>query len=172
MKNNVIVNNDELTLSEDILLVSKTDTKGIISYANPSFCEYSGYEESEILGMQHNIVRHPDMPRLIFKLLWEALESNREFNGYIKNLSKTGQFYWVFANITPSFDENNEVVGFYSVRWKPDEEKLNYVKNLYLELHEIEENTSTNDAIDKSRFKLNSILNAREKGYDEFILTI
>ena len=172
MKNKVIPKNEELTLSEDKLLVSKTDTKGVITYANPAFSEYSGYKEAELLGMQHNIVRHPDMPCLIFELMWQALQSKREFNGYLKNLSKTGQFYWVFANITPSFDENNEVIGYYSVRRKPDNEKLKFIKNLYLELRDIEESDSSNDAIDKSRFKLNSILNAREKGYDEFILSI
>lgn len=172
MKNKITPKNEEIVIPEDKILVSKTDTKGIITYANPCFIEVSGYSESELLGQPHNIIRHPDMPRVIFKLLWEALKVNREFNGYVKNLAKDGRYYWVFANITPNFNDKNELVGYHSARRKPDPEKLNYIQNLYLELLEIEQQTKGSDAIEKSHYKLNSILNAREKGYDEFVLTI
>lgn len=98
--------------------------------------------------------------------------NNREFNGYIKNLSKDGSYYWVFANVAPSFSPDNELLGYYSVRRKPDTEKLNYIKNLYVDLLEIEQQSSAKEAIDNSLYKLNTVLNGREKGYDEFILTI
>ena len=172
MKNKTPPLDKEITFTEEQILVSKTNTKGIITYCNPDFIEISGYKKSELIGQQHNIVRHPDMPRVIFKLLWETLQANREFNGYIKNLAKDGSYYWVFANVTPSFSMDNELLGYYSVRRKPDSEKLNYIKNLYFELFEIEQQSQSKDAIDASRYKLNTVLNGREMGYDEFILSI
>jgi len=172
MKNKISPTNSEQIFPEDRLLVSKTNPKGLITYCNSDFIDISGYTESELLGNQHNIVRHPDMPRVIFKVMWETLESNREFNGYIKNLSKNGDFYWVFANVTPSFSAENELLGYYSVRRKPDEDKLNYIKNLYAELLEIEQNLTAKEAIEASRYKLNGVLNGKEMGYDEFVLSI
>ena len=172
MKSKTPTNNNEVIVPDDKILVSKTDTKGDITYANSTFCTISGFSESELLGHHHNIVRHPDMPRVIFKILWDSLNVNREFNGYIKNLTKDGNYYWVFANVTPNFSDESELVGFYSVRRKPDPEKLNYIKNLYADLLDIEQQSSGSDSIQKSQYKLDSILNANEKGYDEFILTI
>ena len=172
MKNKVTPTDQELELPDDEFISSKTNAKGILTYANSLFVKYSGYKESELLGQQHNVIRHPDMPRVIFKLMWDTLQSNREFNGYIKNLNKNGSYYWVFANIAPSFSSENELLGYYSVRRKPDSEKMNYIKNLYVDLLDIEQQSSTKEAIDNSLYKLNMILNGREKGYDEFILTI
>ena len=172
MKNNIKPTKNERLFPEDKILVSKTNPKGVITYCNAGFIDISGYSESELLGTHHNIVRHPDMPRVIFSLLWETLQSNREFNGYIKNLAKDGSYYWVFANITPSYSPDNELLGYYSVRRKPEPDKLNYIQNLYLELSEIEQQSTTKDAINESRFKLDSILNGRETGYDEFVLSI
>lgn len=172
MKNKITPSRSELILPDDDFISSKTNTKGVLTYANSLFIEYSGYKESELLGQQHNIIRHPDMPRVIFKLLWDTLQSNREFNGYIKNLSKNGSYYWVFANIAPSYSSDNELLGYYSVRRKPKPEKLNYIQNIYADLLDIEQQSSTEEAIDNSLYKLNTILNGREKGYDEFILAI
>lgn len=172
MQAKTLINNNEIDIHDDILLVSKTDTKSLICYANPAFCHVSGYRELELIGKPHNIVRHPDMPKVVFKIMWDSLKLNREFNGYIKNLTKQGNYYWVFANVTPSYDENNELTGYTSIRRKPNIEKLEYIKELYAELLEIEQQTKSNDVIEKSHYRLNSILNAKEKGYDEFILTI
>lgn len=172
MKNKIKPTKNEHIFPEDKILVSKTNAKGIITYCNHSFLEISGYSESELLGKQHNIVRHPDMPRVIFSLLWEILQSNREFNGYIKNLAKDGGYYWFFANVTPSYSPDNELLGYNSVRRKPEPEKLNYIQNLYLELLEIEQQSASKNAIDESRYKLDSVLNGREMGYDEFVLSI
>lgn len=172
MKNKVTPTDQELELPDDEFISSKTNAKGIMTYANLLFVKYSGYKESELLGQQHNIIRHPDMPRVIFKLMWDTLQSNREFNGYIKNLNKNGSYYWVFANMAPSFSSENELLGYYSVQRKPDPEKLNHIKNLYVDLLDIEQQSSTKEAIDNSLYKLNMILNGQEKGYDEFVLTI
>lgn len=168
----ITINNSEVVVPEDKILVSKTDTEGVITYCNTAFIEISGYKEKELLGQNHNILRHPDMPRVIFKLMWESLKIGREFNGYIKNLTKDGGFYWVFSNITPSYSANNELLGYHSARRKPDTETLNYIQNLYLELLEIEQQTTGTDDTKDSLYKLNSVLNAREMGYDEFVLSI
>jgi len=172
MKHSITPTNVEVAVPDNKILVSKTDPKGIVTYANPAFIKISGYTESELLGNQHHIVRHPDMPRVIFRILWETLKIGREFNGYIKNMAKDGGYYWVFANITPSYSNENELLGFYSVRRKPEPEKLNYIQNLYLELLDIETETSGQESMDIAQAKLDSILNGRGVGYDEFILSI
>jgi PAS domain S-box-containing protein len=87
----------ERPVPEDKFLVSKTDPRGIITYANEVFIEVSGYTEEELIGKPHNIIRHPDMPRTVFKLLWDTIKSGREFWGYVKNMAKDGSYYWVFA---------------------------------------------------------------------------
>jgi len=156
----ITINNSEVFVPEDKILVSKTATEGVITYCNTVFIETSGYKEKELLGQNHNILRHPDMPRVIFKLMWESLKLGREFNGYIKNLAKDGGFYWVFANVTPSHSAYNELLGYHSARRKPAPETLNYIQNLYLELLEIEQQTAGSDVTKDSLYKLNSILNA------------
>jgi len=172
MKNTITPTNNELILSDEEQIISKTNENGLITYCNRLFIEFSGYEESELLGQPHHIIRHPDMPRAIFHLLWETIKSNHEFNGYIKNLCKDGSFYWVFANVTPSFSQDNKLLGYYSVRRKVSEEQLNYIKDLYGELKLIEENASPEDAIKESMTQLYNVLNAREVGYNEFILSL
>lgn len=94
----------ELTFLESELIVSKTDTKGKITYGNELFLKLSGYEEKDILHKPHNIIRHPDMPKVIFKLLWDTLHNKQEIYAYVINRSKNGNFYWVFANVTPSYN--------------------------------------------------------------------
>ena len=91
-------------MRDEDFIVSKTDAKGRISYSNRIFMEFAGYAEHELLGVQHNIVRHPDMPRAVFKVMWETLQAGQEFFGYVKNMASDGSFYWVFANVTPDMD--------------------------------------------------------------------
>ena len=120
-------------------LVSKTNPKGKITYCNQAFIEVSGFSESELLGKPHSIVRHPDMPRTIFKFLWEEISKNREVNAFVKNRSKDGGYYWVFANITPSVDIVNQIVGYYSVRRKPNRAALKVIEDYYRSLKDIEQ---------------------------------
>ena len=103
----------ERVMREDDFLVSKTDLKGRITYGNRIFIEFSGYSEAELLGAQHNIVRHPDMPRGVFKFLWDTLQAKQECFAYVKNRSKDGGFYWVFANVTPSYAADGKVDGYF-----------------------------------------------------------
>lgn len=97
--------NKEKTFSENELIISKTDLHGKITYGNEMFIRMSGYTVNELLYVPHNIIRHPDMPKVIFKLLWKTVKSGKEIHAYVKNLSKDGSYYWVFANITPSYDQ-------------------------------------------------------------------
>lgn len=105
----------ERVMREEDFIVSKTDAKGRITYANRIFMEFAGFEEDELLGVQHNIVRHPDMPRAVFKIMWETLQAGNEFFGYVKNMAADGSFYWTFANVTPTLDANGGIAGYYSV---------------------------------------------------------
>ena len=94
----------ERTFGEDEIIVSKTDLKGRITYANQVFLRIPGYTEKEVLGQPHNIIRHPDMPRCVFKLLWDTLEARREIFAYVINMACNGDHYWVFAHVTPTFE--------------------------------------------------------------------
>ena len=92
------------------LIVSKTDLKGRITYANSTFCHIAGYSEAELLGQPHSIIRHPDMPRAVFRLVWDTIAAGREIFGYVKNMARSGDHYWVFAHVTPSFDAQGNIV--------------------------------------------------------------
>lgn len=120
MKPRTQVTKTEIFFPEDDLIVSKTDLKGRITYANGIFCRMAGYSETELLGAPHSIVRHPDMPRAVFKLLWDSLLEGREVFAYVKNISRNGDFYWVFAHVTPSYDERRNIIGFHSNRRVPN----------------------------------------------------
>jgi PAS domain S-box-containing protein len=109
----VVPTTHEKVMREDDFLVSRTDMRGRIVYGNRIFIEFSGYSESELLGAQHNIVRHPDMPRGVFKLLWDTIAIQHEIFAYVKNMSMDGSFYWVYANVTPSLDMQGQVEGFF-----------------------------------------------------------
>lgn len=106
----------ERYFDEEEVIVSKTDVKGIITYANRVFLRVAGYDEEGLLGRPHNIIRHPDMPRCVFKLLWDKLEQQEEVFAYVVNLAKNGDHYWVFAHVTPSIDRRSRVVGYHSNR--------------------------------------------------------
>ena len=121
-------------MRENDFIVSKTDLAGRITYGNRIFIEYSGYSEKELLGTQHNIIRHPDMPRAAFKLVWDLIKAKQEFFGFVKNMTSDGSFYWVFTHITPSYDRNGNVVGYLSVRRKPNTSVLPTVEGLYKQM--------------------------------------
>ena len=106
------------------MIVSKTDLRGRLTYANGLFCRMAGYRESELMGQPHSIIRHPDMPRAVFKLLWDTLFEGREVFAYVKNMARSGAYYWVFAHVTPSFDQNKNIIGFHSNRRVPDRKTI------------------------------------------------
>ena len=161
-------NNREQQMREDDFIVSKTDTKGRITYCNEIFMEMAKMPESQLLGKPHNVVRHPDMPKVVFKLLWDYIQSGKEIFAYVKNLAADGSFYWVYANVTPSYDQNNNIIGFYSVRIRPSAKALETIKPLYEKLKSLE----NSGGIAASEAYLNNLLKEKGVSYDEFIVSI
>lgn len=173
MKNKLIVpNSRERVMREDDFIVSKTDLKGRITYGNRIFIEYSGYTEAELLGQQHNIVRHPDMPRAVFKLLWDNIAQKKEVFAYVKNMARDGSFYWVFANVTASLDAAGNVVGYYSVRRKPRASGIAAVTPLYQAMLAAEQRAGARDAIAAGTQVLVDLLTEKRMSYDELVLAI
>ncbi len=172
MKQPITPTSVERQMREDDFIVSKTDLKGRITYGNRIFIEFSGYSESELLGSQHNIIRHPDMPRAVFKLLWDAIQTKQECNAYVKNMAKDGSFYWVFANVTPNFDRDGNVIGYFSVRRKPKASGVKTVTDLYRAMLDAERRAGAKDAIAASSRILTDLLAEKGLSYDELVLAI
>jgi len=176
MKPKITPTDVENVMREDDFIVSKTDTKGIITYANRTFLEFAKYKEEELIGENHNIIRHPLMPRVVFKLLWDTVQAGNEINAYVINLAKDGSFYWVLANITPVTNNNGELVGYYSVRRKPKRETVKIVEGLYSAMLQEEKKYEQQNKIKEGMIASGNILGnlLNEKGipYDEFILSI
>ncbi len=133
MKNNLPITNQETTFDANAQLVTATDLKGKIIYCNQEFINVSGFSESELIGSSHNIVRHPEMPAAAFEDLWSMLKQNKPWLGLVKNRCKDGSFYWVEAYVTPML-ENGDVVGYESVRVKPEAESAKRAENVYSQL--------------------------------------
>lgn len=159
-------------MRDNDFIVSKTDTKGIITYGNPIFIEFSGYTEAELIGSQHNIIRHPDMPRSAFKLAWSTIESGKEFFAYVKNMSKDGSYYWVFTHITPDFDQNGRIIGYTSVRRCPRREAVNTVIPVYEAMRRAEQAAGARDAIAAGTQVLLDVLGQKGLSYEELIFAI
>ena len=115
------------------LIVSRTNTVGIMTHFNQSFVDMSGYSEEELMGKNHYILRHPDMPAAAFKGLWDTIQQGRKWDGYVKNLRKDGLYYWVHAIVIPNI-RNGEIVGYTSVRRKPSRNKINQCIPLYAKM--------------------------------------
>ncbi|MGV6851521.1 MAG: PAS domain-containing protein [bacterium] len=160
----------EYVLRDDDFIVSKTLPNGILSYCNRVFIEISGYSENELLGKPHNILRHPDMPRTVFDMLWANLKNGKEFNGFVKNQTKDKGFYWVFANVTPNVSPDGELLGYFSVRRKPSAEKLSLIEPIYKKMRDAENAVSRSQSIEASKLILQQELSKAGVSYEEFIL--
>jgi len=160
--------NNEKVLSADEFIVSKTDTKGKILYGNKIFIKISGYEEKELLGKPHSILRHPDMPKVVFKLLWDRIQNKEEIFAYVKNICKDGSFYWVHANVTVTMDENGRVIDYHSVRRKPSAKAMEVIPGLYAKLLAEEKSAG----MEASMRMLEKILDEKGMSYDDFIFNL
>jgi len=158
----------ERRLKEGEFITSKTDVAGKITYGNKTFIAISGYSEKELLGAPHSILRHPDMPKAIFKLLWERIKSKEEIFAFVKNRCKDGSHYWVFANVTASVSQNGNIIGFYSVRRKPKDSAIKEIEVLYKELLDAEKS----GGVEGSVALLNKKLAEKGKNYDEYIINL
>jgi len=163
----------ERHFGKDEVIVSKTDPKGKITYGNDVFERMAGYSEAEYLGAPHSILRHPDMPRCVFKLLWDRISAGDEVFAYVKNMAKGGDHYWVFAHVTPTYDASNKIVSYHSNRRCPDPEQVAKVEPIYKELLAIEAaNGGSKDGMAKAAARLGEILKGAGLSYDEFIFAV
>jgi PAS domain S-box-containing protein len=169
MKPNVTPTTHEIVMDDGDFIVSKTDLKGRITYANRIFIKMAGYAEDELLNVQHNIIRHPDMPRGVFQLLWNVIEAGDECFAYVKNMAKNGDFYWVFANVTSDLDANGKPIGYFSVRRKPSRAGIEAITPVYQEMLRIEQQAGPANAANASLNWLVDVLNSKGTCYEEFI---
>ena len=162
----------ERLMRENDFIVSKTNPKGIITYGNPIFIEFSGYTEAELIGSQHNIIRHPDMPRAAFKLAWDTISSGKEFFAYVKNMSKDGSFYWVFTHISPDIGNNGSIVGYTSVRRCPKRSALEKIEPVYRQMLQAEQSAGARDAIAAGTQVLVDVMKQTELGYEQLVFAL
>ena len=152
---------EEIVLDPRRYIVSETDEKGRITFCNDYFREVSGYSNEELIGQPHNIVRHPDMPKVVFKLLWETISQGNNINAVVKNLAKDGRYYWIFTEFETRKDaDTGEIIGYHADRKSISKHVLEIISELYATLLEIEKK----EGIDASQKYLISFL--KEKGDD------
>ncbi len=163
----------ERSFGKNEVIVSKTDTKGIITYANQVFLKIADYRLEEVLGKPHNIIRHPDMPKIVYRLLWDRIKNGKEIFAYVVNRTKHGDHYWVFAHATPSFDKSKNIVGAHSNRRCPDPATITKIEPIYKLLKQEEEkHPMATDGMAASLALLNAFLAEKGVSYDEFVLSV
>lgn len=127
-------------------ILSETDREGVVTYANDYFVELSAYPEEELVGKPHSVVRHPDMPKTVFKLLWDALKAGKEYKAIVKNRRKDGKYYWVYSEYKPLYDQNKQIRGYRSSRRPVPRKILSDVEAIYKKLLDLEATKSQHDA--------------------------
>ncbi|PCJ94648.1 MAG: chemotaxis protein [Hyphomicrobiales bacterium] len=164
----------EQFFDDDEIIVSKTDLKGKLTYCNDVFLRMAGYSEKECLGQPHSMIRHPDMPRCIFGLLWETIQDGREIFAYVMNRCKNGDHYWVLAHVTPSRDLTGNIIGYHSSRRVPDRRILeDAIIPLYKQLlAEERRHGNRKDGMQASGQLITELLETQNKQYDEFVATL
>lgn len=164
----------ELRFDSGDVIVSKTDLKGKIIYGNRTFLKMAQMTEKEALGQPHNIIRHPEMPRCVYKLFWSELEQKREVFAYVNNRSKNGDHYWVLANATPSFDASGNVIGYHSNRRVPNYDVVkNKIVPLYAELLALEKSfDSPKEGMQAGVDKIMAMLSDAKMEFNEFVFSL
>lgn len=155
----------EIKIDPNKTIMSKTDKKGIIEYANDYFIEVCGYDESELMGEPHNIIRHPDMPKVIFKELWRRLKKGENIHAIVKNRAKDGRYYWVLTSFETKYDDNGEVFSHYSRRKAVTSYAVYQIEKLYKTLRDIE--YRSNMQVAERYFE--GMLEDMKMSYDEYI---
>ncbi|MEO3430761.1 PAS domain-containing protein [Pelagibius sp. CAU 1746] len=170
---NIVPTGREGHFDTEEIIVSKTDLQGRITYANDVFLRVSGFSEREILGQPHNIIRHPDMPHSVFKLLWDTIQGGEEIFAYVVNLAKNGDHYWVFAHVTPSFDAEGKIAGYHSNRRKPDPEQIAKIEPVYRKLRELENDSGrVKDGMAAAIEFLQQTLEKQGTTYERFVFSL
>lgn len=147
-------------------IVSKTDTKGVIKYANDYFMEICGYSKDELIGKPHNIIRHPDMPKIVFKLMWDRIQKNQNIIALVKNLAKDGRYYWVMTEFEAKKDKlTNEIVEYTAFRKAAPQKAVKTVIPIYKKLVELEKE----GGMEASQEYLVNFLTENNTSYDDFV---
>lgn len=163
----------ERTFGIEEVIVSKTDLKGRITYANEVFCRVADFHPEELIGAPHSIVRHPDMPRCVFKLLWDTISAGNEIFAYVKNMARNGDHYWVLAHVTPTFDKAGQIVGFHSNRRCPERTAIQTIEGIYRDLLAIEKSHSNGPSgLAASSKAVLDLLESKGITYDQLIFSI
>lgn len=164
----------ERFFDDDEIIVSKTNLKGHITYANNVFLRLAGYTENQCLGQPHSMIRNPEMPRCIFRLLWDTIQGGKEIFAYVVNRSANGDHYWVLAHVTPSFDTSGSIIGYHSNRRVPDRAILDdTIIPLYKSLLAEENRHDDRKAgLEASHGMIVNLLKENGVEYDEFISSL
>lgn len=156
----------EVVWDKSRVIMSKTDHRGIIEYANEVFVDVCGYEDYELMGQPHSIIRHPDMPKVLFKVLWENLKLGGNFHAVVKNLAKSGRYYWVVTDFESTKNEEGEITHYFGRRRAvPQEIITNYIEPLYKKLLQIEKASG----VEYSEKYLIGFLEEKNRSYVEYI---
>ena len=156
----------ELDWDKSKVILSKTDAKGTILYANEAFIDVCGYDEYELIGQPHNVIRHPDMPKVIFKVLWDTIKRGENIHAIVKNMAKSGRYYWVITDFKTIYDDEGEIVSYFATRKSvPSDIITKYIVPLYRKLLNIERASGINSAEEY----LNGFLEERNKTYTEYV---
>jgi PAS domain S-box-containing protein len=162
----------ERTFDPDEIIVSKTDLTGHITYANDVFLRVAALDERDVIGQPHSIIRHPDMPKVVFRLLWDEIQAGREIFAYVVNLAADGAHYWVFAHVTPTF-ARGEIIGYHSNRRVPDRHAVDQISKIYAVLLDAERpHSRPSEAMAASNTVLEQALADRSQTYDEFVWSL
>ncbi len=173
MRNNTLLTGQERSFGASEIIVTKTDLKGHITYANRVFLGLSALRLDQAIGAPHSLIRHPDMPRCVFKLLWERIESGQEIFAYVLNRASCGDHYWVFAHATPSYDAGGKLCGYHSNRRVPKKSAIDVIKPLYAELRAIErKDADRKQGMNMAYAALMQKLTHGGTDYDRFVFSI
>jgi PAS domain S-box-containing protein len=173
VKSHLIVTNDvEHLLQPDEYIISTANSRGRITSVNEVLIRCSGYSRKELINAPHSIIRHPDVPRALFWMMYESLREGEDFYGYIKNLRKDGGYYWVFAHVRPEHDSNGNVCAYRSVRRAPRRSAVSTIVDLYQQMLAAQQTVSTKFAIPAGLSVLKRYLGDRGLSYEQFIARI
>jgi PAS domain S-box-containing protein len=160
----------ERHLDESDVLTSKTDLRGVITYANDVFIHVAGYNPEELYGAPHSVIRHPAMPRSVFHLMWKTIESGKEFFGYVVNRAKDGDHYWVLAHVVPDLDpRSNEIIGYHSTRRRPSREGVELAAKIYDAVLREERKVSKTQQVEVGVQAVLSYLETQGMSYEQWI---
>ena len=161
----------ERVMKAEDVIISKTDLRGVITYCNDIFVDYSAYSEDQLYGAPHSVIRHPDMPRAVFKLLWQELQAGREIFAFVKNLAHDGRHYWVFAQVIPEVSKG-QVIGYFSFRRCPSRRAVTTMEALYKKMRAEEEKVGGNAGMDAAFKMLLDALKGMGKTYEELVFEL